>query len=112
MLIAPPGGLHCAVTHSKSIGWYSWKPLHSLRCIQDANRFPIQTVKDWNMWNISSGLHGTLGAVQTPAQVYWRHREQLRSLSKLCGRIGAIFSQQWFLRFPNHKSFHLSYYYL
>jgi hypothetical protein len=23
MLIAPPGGLHCAVTHSKSIGWYS-----------------------------------------------------------------------------------------
>ena len=35
--------------------------------------------------------------------------ELLRPLHKLCGRLGAVFSQQWFLEFHNHKAFHQSY---
>jgi len=63
-----------------------------------------------------------LGAPKTSAQICGRHRVKLKQLrssglgktsraaetaAQLSGRLGAIFSQQWFVHY--HKAFHLCY---
>jgi hypothetical protein len=37
-----------------------------------------------------------------------RLRVQLETYAQLCGRLGAVFSQQWFLGFHNYKAFRVS----
>jgi len=37
-----------------------------------------------------------------------RLREQLETSAQLCGRLNAVFAQQWFLGFHNHKAFRVS----
>jgi hypothetical protein len=37
-----------------------------------------------------------------------RLREQLETSAQLCGRLSAVFSQQWFIGFHNHKAFRVS----
>jgi hypothetical protein len=34
--------------------------------------------------------------------------EQLETSAQLCGRLSAVFSQQWFLGFHNHKAFRVA----
>jgi hypothetical protein len=44
-------------------------------------------------------------ASETSVQICWRFREKLRPLRSFCERLGAAFSQQWFLH--NYKAFRL-----
>jgi len=53
----------------------------------------IRIVKFWSCWDHCAGLQETSRAAP---------------LHKLCRRLGVVFSQQWFLRFNNHKAFHRS----
>jgi len=69
----------------------------------------IRIVKFWRCKVISAGLWETSRAVETSAHVCRRHQEQLRPLSKLFGRLRAIFSQQWTLEFCKYKGFGLLY---
>jgi len=52
-------------------------------------------VKFWSSWDLIAGLWETSRATETSG---W-----------LCGSIHAVFSQQSFIGFHNHKAFHLSY---
>jgi hypothetical protein len=49
------------------------------------------------------------GAVETSAQVCGRLREQQRPLHKVCGRLVAEYSHQWFLQFHNRQALHRLY---
>jgi len=55
----------------------------------------FRKVKFWSSWGPCADLQETSWAAETAEQV--------------CGRLGAIVSQQWFLRFHNHTVFRLSY---
>jgi len=96
MLPGPPGALQCALRLCKSILRCSLRHLQGWRCIQDATRLTIRIVKCWSCWDLCAGLQETSRAAETSAQVWGRLCEQLRPLRKFCGRLGAIFSQQWF----------------
>jgi len=90
------GALQCALRLCKSILRCSSKHLQLWRCIQDATRLTIRIVKCCSSGELCTGLPETSRAAETSAQVCWRLLEQLRLLLKLCGRLGAIFPQQWF----------------
>jgi len=54
-------------------------------------------VKFWSSWDLCADLRESSRGAETAMQVcgrLWEH----------CGRLGAIFSQQWFLH--NHEAFH------
>jgi len=82
MLPGPPGALQSAPRQCKSI-------LRTLRA------WTIRIVKSWSSWDLRADLWETSRAAETTAQ--------------LCRRLGAVFSQQWFLGFYKHKAFHWSY---
>jgi len=65
----------------------------------------VRIVKFWSYWDLCPCLWETSREPETSAQGSRRLRVQLRPLCKLSGRLGAIFSQQWFLGFHNHKAF-------
>jgi len=69
----------------------------------------IRIVKCSSCWDLSRGLRETSGAAETSAKVCRRHREQLKPLRKLCGGLGAIFSQPWMLESRNQEEVHVSY---
>jgi len=96
MLPGLSGALHCALRLCKSILRCSWMYLQLWRCIQDATRLTNRIVKVWSCWDLCAGLQETSRAAETSAQVYIRHREQLRPLRRLGGRLGGIFTQQQF----------------
>jgi len=60
------------------------------------------------LWNWPFGLTNP-DTAETSGQVSGRLQKQLRPLLQLCGQPSAILSQQWFLGFLNHNTFHLSY---
>jgi len=97
MLPAPPGALQCALGLCKSILRCSWKHLQLWRCIQDATRLTIRIVEFWSCWDHWVGLQENARSTATSAQCCGRRWERLRPLRKLCERLGAKFSQQWFL---------------
>jgi hypothetical protein len=109
MLQGPPGALQCAFRLCKSIIRCSWKHLLLWWCIQDATRLTIKIVQLWRFWDFCADLQETWRVAETSAQVCGRLPEPLRSLHKLCGRLGVIFSTQWFLEFHNDKAYCLSY---
>ena len=49
------------------------------------------------------------GATETTAQVCGRHQDPAVTAAELYGKLDAIFTEQWFLGFHNHKEFCLSY---
>jgi len=63
----------------------------------------IRILKFWSCWDLCAGLRETSRAAGTTAQVCRRLREQLRPQHKLCRRLDALFSHQWFVGFHNHK---------
>jgi len=109
MLPGHPGALQCGFRLCKSIFMCSWKQLQQCRCIQDAIGLTSRIVKLWSWCELCTSLQEMLRAAETLPQVCRRFREQLRPLCKCCGRLGAIFSQQWFLGSNDHKAFCLSY---
>ena len=70
------------------------------RMLQD---WTIRMVKFWSYWDLGVGLQETSRAPESSVQV------SRRPLLKLCGWLDAIFSQQWFLGFHNHRVLCLSY---
>jgi len=61
-------------------------------------------VQCWSCCDLCPYLQETLREAETAAQLCRKLREQPRLLRSFCGRLGAVFSQQWYL--PNHKAFH------
>jgi len=94
----------------------SQTPLELYKVLSDSARaFSCAFESSWGCggtFRILQNLTIRIGdfiAAKTLVQVCRRLRDQLRSLHKLCGRLGAIFSHQWFLGFHNHKAFHRLY---
>jgi len=104
MLPGPHGALQCALGLYKSILRCSWKHLQLWRCIQDATRLTIRIVIFWSCWDPCAGVRKTSRAAKMSAQVYRRLQEHLRPPHRLHGKLGARFSQQWFLGFHNNKA--------
>ena len=77
----------------------SQAPLELSKVLWDSTRefsgAPSRIVKFWSCWDLCAGLRETSRAAETSVQLY--------------GRLDAIFSQQWFLGFHDHKAFRLSY---
>jgi len=91
MLWGPAAAKQCVRRLHKSILRCSWKQLQLWRCIQGP---PSRIVKFWGSWYLCTGMQET-------------SRESEPSV-QLCGRPGAVFSQQSLLEFHRQKVFCLS----
>jgi len=110
MLPGPPGAWECALRLCKSMLTCSWKILQIWRCIENATRLKTGIVKFWSCCDLSPGLQQDFRVAEISVQVCGRLSEWLRPECKHFGRLGATFSQWWFLQFHNHKASCLSSY--
>jgi len=92
-----PGPLELSEGLSESASAFSDAPERTCSCggaFRILWHLSYRRVKVWSNWALCAGQRENSGAAETSGQ--------------LCGRLGAVFSQQWFLEFLNHKAFHLS----